>query len=140
MTLPITGGCACGAIRYESSAEPILMFNCHCRDCQQATGGASANAVIFPAEAFRFTRGTPRYHETSGISGGRHKRGFCADCGSRLTGGENPEGTSGIVGVTAASLDDPSLFQPQMDIFIAQAQPWARMDPAIPKFELMPPE
>ncbi len=140
MTLPVTGGCACGAIRYEASAEPVMMFNCHCRDCQRATGGECARVVVFPADAFRFVRGTPRYHMTEGVSGGLHKRGFCPDCGSRLTGGENPEGTSGIVGVTAASLDEPALFRPQMDIFASRAQPWARMDPSILKFELMPPE
>lgn len=140
MKLPITGGCACGAIRYEASAEPITMFNCHCRHCQQASGGACANPVVFTADAFRFVRGTPRYHDVTALSGGLHRRGFCPDCGSRLTGGENPQGTSGIVGVTAASLDDPTLFQAQMDIFTSRAQPWARMDPAIPKFEEMPPE
>jgi hypothetical protein len=37
--LPFTGGCVCGAIRYECSAAPIMMFKCHCRDCQQVTGG-----------------------------------------------------------------------------------------------------
>lgn len=140
MQMPITGGCACGAIRYEAAVEPVMMFNCHCRDCQHATGGACANAVIFPAEAFRFVRGTPRYHDSEASSGGQHRRGYCADCGSRLTGGQNPAGDSGIVGVTAGSLDDPALFRPQMDIFAAQAQPWARMDPDLPKFEQMPPE
>ena len=140
MQMPITGGCACGAIRYEAAVEPVMMFNCHCRDCQHATGGACANAVIFPAEAFRFVRGTPRYHDSEASSGGQHRRGYCADCGSRLTGGQNPGGDSGIVGVTAGSLDDPTLFRPQMDIFAAHAQPWARMDPELPKFEQMPPE
>jgi hypothetical protein len=92
MQMPITGGCACGAIRYEAAVEPVMMFNCHCRDCQHATGGACANAVIFPAEAFRFVRGTPRYHDSEASSGGQHRRGYCADCGSRLTGGQNPGG------------------------------------------------
>jgi len=140
MKLPITGGCACGAIRYEASAEPITMLTCHCRHCQQASGGAFVNAVVFAADAFRIVRGTPRHHDRTGESGGQHRRGFCADCGSRLTGGENPEGTSGIVGVTAASLDDPTLFRPQMEIFTSRAQPWVRMDPGIPQYEEMPPE
>ena len=33
MAVPFTGGCACGAIRYECTAEPLYMGNCHCRDC-----------------------------------------------------------------------------------------------------------
>ena len=63
-------------------------------------------------------RGQLRYHFTPSAAGGQHKRGFCAECGSLLTGGENTERPTGVVGVTAGSLDDPSWFQPQMDIFM----------------------
>jgi hypothetical protein len=48
MTIPFTGGCACGAIRYECSAEPIMMFKCHCRDCQQVTGGGFVAGLLVP--------------------------------------------------------------------------------------------
>jgi hypothetical protein len=41
--------------------------------------------------------------------------------------------------VLAASLDDPGLFKPQMDIFVSDAQPWDQMNPAIPKYEQYPP-
>ena len=61
-------------------------------------------------------RGQLRYHFTPSAAGGQHKRGFCAECGSLLTGGENTERPTGVVGVTAGSLDDPSWFQPHMDI------------------------
>lgn len=37
--LPFTGGCVCGAVRYGCTAEPVMMFKCHCRDCQRVTGG-----------------------------------------------------------------------------------------------------
>ena len=84
---------------------------------------------------FKFTRGAPRYHFTASAKFGHHQRGFCAECGSRLTGGENPEGTSPIVGINAGSLDDPSWFHPQFDIFASDAQPWDQMDPAIPKYD-----
>ena len=46
MDLPFGGGCACGAIRYECAGAPRCMGNCHCTDCQQATGGAYLPAVM----------------------------------------------------------------------------------------------
>jgi hypothetical protein len=140
MKIPFTGGRSCGAIRYECTAEPIMMLNCHCRDCQRATGGRYAAAVLMPAESFRVTRGQLRYHFTPSIARGKHKRGFCPECGSRITGGEFEAGDSPSIGVLAGTLDGPSWFQPQMDIFVSDAQPWDQMDPAIPKFEQYPPE
>ena len=139
MKLPFTGGCGCGAIRYECTAEPISMFNCHCRDCQRVTGAGHACVVLVPAASFKLTRGERRYHFMASASFGHHKRGFCAECGSRLTGGENREGTTEVVGINAGSLDDPSWFRPQMDIFTSDAQPWDQMDPSIPKYEKYPP-
>ena len=140
MEIPFTGGCSCGAIRYECTAEPIMMLNRHCRDCQQVTGGGFAAAVLVPAESFRVTCGQLRYHFTPSIRRGKNKRGFCPGCGSRIRGAEFEAGESSFVGVLTVSLDDPSCFQPQMDIFVSDAQPWDQMDPAIPKLEQYPPE
>jgi hypothetical protein len=136
---PFTGGCACGAVRYECTAEPIMMLKCHCRDCQHITRGGFAAAVLVPAEAFRFTRGELHYHFTPGLAGGKHKRGFCTQCGSRITGAEKPDEPRDFIGILAGSLDDPSWFRPQMDIFVSDAQPWDQMDPAIPKLQQYPP-
>jgi hypothetical protein len=80
-----------------------------------------------------------RYHFTSSIARGKYKRGFCPECGSRITGAEFESGESQHVGILTGSLDDPSWFQPQMDIFVSDAQPWDQMDPAIRKFEQYPP-
>lgn len=136
---PFSGGCQCGAIRYESTALPgeLQMFKCHCRDCQHVSGGPFTAVVYMPAHRFRITRGEIRYHHTTSESGGQHKRGFCPDCGSRLTGGEGPGSTG--VGVTAASLDDPSWFRAQCEFFTADAQPWDPLTPGIPHFEKLPP-
>ena len=134
-----SGGCACGAIRYECYAKPVLMLKCHCRDCQRASGGGFAAAVLVPADAFRLTQGSPEYHLQSSLAGGQHKRGFCPKCGSPLTGGENTEHASGVVGVLAATLDDPSWFQPQMEIFTSEAQPWDQLDPALRHYPQYPP-
>lgn len=112
------------------------MFKCHCRDCQRLSGGAFAPVVFVPRERLRITRGEVRRHATQGAAG-EHIRGFCPSCGSRLTGGEGP-GSPGI-GVTAASLDDPSGFEPQMEIWSSDAQPWDVLNPALPHHPQNPP-
>lgn len=124
MKIPFSGGCACGAIRYECTAEPIAMFKCHCRDCQRVSGGAYSPVVLVSSSAFKVTQGELRYHFTDSQRGGRHKRGYCVDCGSRLTGSPSDK-----IGILAGSLDDPTVFRPSMDIFICDVQPWDRMDP-----------
>jgi len=120
MPTNFTGGCACGAIRYECSAEPIVMFNCHCRDCQLASGGPYSAVVYVLAKAFKITKGTPHFYNTSSEAMGHNKRAFCPECGSRLFGGITDDG----YGITASSLDDPSRFRPQFDIFTSHVQPW----------------
>ena len=70
--------------------------------------------LLVPASAFRLTKGQLRYHFTPSLTAGLHKRGFCTDCGSRLTGAESDERLTGFVGITAGSLDDPSWFRPQL--------------------------
>ena len=62
---------------------------------------------------------------------GSQQARFCPECGSRLFGGITGEGHR----ITASSLDDPTLFRPQFDIFTSDAQPWDHMDPKLPKFE-----
>ena len=131
MNLPFTGGCVCGEVRYECSARPLMMLKCHCRDCQQVSGGAYAPVVIVPFKAFKITKGALQHYATSSLAGGHNLRGFCAKCGSRLTGAENPE--KGIIGLTASNLDDPSWFKPAMDIFVCDTQQWDLMEPELPK-------
>lgn len=136
-----SGGCECGAVRYECSAEPLMMFNCHCRVCQKVTGGPYIPVVLIPTKAFKLTTGSLRYHFTDTIRGKRHphKRGFCADCGSRITGGESKNPRPWMA-VTASSLDDPSRFRAQFDIFATHAQSWDLMDPKLPKHDQYPPK
>ena len=140
MDLPLNGGCVCGAVRYEVTTAPLTMFRCHCRDCQQSTGGAFLPGVLVSSLAFRLTKGELKYHHTPSLAGGRHKRGFCAECGSRITGGEFDERPGNTIGLAVGSFDDSTWFQPQMDIFVGDAQPWNQIDPSVPKFDQYPPK
>jgi hypothetical protein len=65
MARKLSGGCACGAIHYECNADPVIMLNCHCRDCQRASGSAYAAVVVVPKAAVQM-RGKPRYHKVVG--------------------------------------------------------------------------
>jgi hypothetical protein len=130
------GGCMCGAVRYECAADPIFMGNCHCRDCQQSTGGAYTPAIGVPRVAVKIT-GDVRYFESKADSGSMAKRGFCPNCGSRLF--SMPPFAPDLMVITAGSLDDPSIFKPGMDIYTGSAQPWDHMNSALPKFPKMPP-
>ena len=126
-----TGGCHCGAVRYECTSRPLAMLNCHCRDCQQMTGAAFTPVVYLPAKHFRITKGTLRHYSTTSETSGHNLRGFCAECGSRLTGAESERG----IAIAASSLDDPSWFQPTMNLWVADAQPWDVLDPNLPRFD-----
>ena len=130
-----SGGCACGAIRYACTAEPLFSFNCHCRACQRASGASSAAILLVPETAFTLTTGTPRYHQGTADSGKAIKRGFCPECGSPLVLSGHRASSFGFVGIMAASLDDPSWFHPTADFWTSTAQPWAVMNPRLAKCE-----
>ena len=135
MDLPFSGGCACGALRYECSAAPLAMLHCHCRDCQRASGTAFSSALAVPVEAVKI-RGSVKYHEVVADSGHTARRGFCPECGSPVFAGNsaNPQ----MLAIKPGSLDDPSWFQPMGNIWTASAQPWAGLDPKLPQFPKNP--
>jgi len=135
MSTNYTGGCLCGAVRYECTADPIFMGNCHCRDCQKASGSGYEAAIGVPAPALKIT-GNVKYHDIKADSGSMVSRGFCPECGSRLFG--KTSGMPQLAIVMAGSLDDPKQFQPGMDVYTSSAQPWDHMNPALPKFLKMP--
>ena len=135
MEKEFTGGCACGAIRYKCSVDSPQSFNCHCRDCQRASGSAYSSFIIVPPAALKLTK-QPKFYAVKSDSGHTVSRGFCPECGSPIFGkiAELPE----IAFIHAASLDDPSWHRPAADFFVPSAQPWDFMNPALTKYETEP--
>jgi hypothetical protein len=78
--VPVTGGCLCGAVRYESKTAPTEGFYCHCRSCQKFFGGLFGPYVRMARASLAFTTGTPTYYRSSDVA----RRGFCATCGSPM--------------------------------------------------------
>lgn len=77
---PITGGCLCGAVRFESTEPPADGGFCHCKMCQKGSGGLFTAWVQFSPEGFRFTKGEPKLYRSSEWG----QRGVCSLCGSQL--------------------------------------------------------
>jgi hypothetical protein len=136
MATSIKGSCLCGSVRYECKAEPIMQGHCQCRDCQKETGTGHASFLVFPMAAVQISGPTKEYRSKAD-SGNTVSRCFCPNCGSQVYGGTSgfPDG----VAITAATLDDPSLFKPQMVAYTIRGHAWDQMDAALPKFERMPP-
>ena len=101
-----TGGCQCGAVRYESAEEPIEVYVCHCRECRKQSSSAFGISVIVARSGFRVTRGSPRFWARPADSGGRVKCAFCPACGSRLWH-QDEAGEEATLSIKGGSLDEP---------------------------------
>ncbi len=132
METALTGGCACGSIRYECMSEPMLEYKCHCRACQRASGSGFVALLWVPINELNLTADEPRYYSVEADSGRQLKRGVCPTCGSNvLLLPELPD----VIFIVAASLDDPSEFKPQQAIWTSSAQPWDMLDTSLQQFD-----
>jgi len=137
MSEAYTGGCACGAIRYEISDEPMVMNDCQCHDCQHTSGTGHGSYMTFPSKKSVKLKGDAKHWDMIADSGNVKTRAFCPRCGSPvyLTFAAMPE----FFTIHAASLDDPSRNKPQMVTYRVRGHAWDRIDPALPNFDKMPP-
>ena len=136
MTQSYTGGCACGAIRYEVDGEPVVMNDCKCRQCQRESGTGHGSHLTFVGAPVKVS-GEASHWETVGEGGTRKRRAFCPACGNPvyLSFPDMPD----VFVASAASLDDPGRYKPQLVMWAAAAQPWDNADTSVPKFDRMPP-
>lgn len=137
MTDAYTGGCACGAIRYEIAAAPVFSNHCQCRDCQQTSGTGHGSYLTFAGRGSATLTGDATLWAMVGDSGNTKTRGFCPRCGSPvyMTFAAMPD----LFTIHAASLDDPSRYAPQVVTYRTRGHAWDHIDPILPQFEKMPP-
>jgi len=129
------GGCYCGAIRYETDAEPQAAGQCHCRECQYITGGYPNAVMAFPLDSFRYTKGEPASFTRSDLES-PVTRYFCPTCGTALAT-RTPARPESII-IKVGTLDDPSVFKPQFAIFTIDMQPFHTIPEGLPSFERRP--
>ncbi len=131
--MPATGGCLCGAIRYEVR-EPLSEGGlCHCRVCQKTTGSAFEALVRCSRTAFRYTKGEPKRYRSSSIM----EKCFCPDCGSPLTDRYLvPVSTylsTDMVWVHIGTLDEPEAISIVSHYGVESQLPWLHFDDDHPR-------
>jgi hypothetical protein len=129
MSKPIEGGCLCGAVRYEAKAKPISALHCYCRQCQHITGAGHASQFALPSSSVTIHGKVSRY-EIKAESGNSVTSVFCSVCGSPIY--KQSEGYPQFKSFHAATLDDPSLFEPQQSVWTSQCQRWDLIDETLP--------
>jgi len=130
-----TGGCLCGALRWEADAEPTYMGHCYCADCRKASGSGFIPFMSFKAEALRFS-GPTRQFGCPAASGREAVRNFCPVCGGLVFGGT--VGKDKNFTIYSGSLDDPSLFRPRIAIFARGRPDWAVIPPGLKVYDGLP--
>lgn len=136
MSQTYTGGCACGAIRYETSGEPIFQNHCQCVDCQKRSGTGHGSYLTFAGRSGVRMSGETKTWRIVADSGNDKDHAFCPTCGSPvyLTFVAMPD----LIAFHAASLDEPWRFSPQALTYAGRGHGWDTIDPSLPAFERMP--
>ena len=128
----LTGGCMCGAVRYEYDGGIGPSSYCHCDDCKRATGGPYTVGVLSRADKLRIVSGEIKSYTCIADSGRKITRQFCPICGSPLfTRGEK---YPALVFIKAGSLDNPERVKPGMQVWTERAVPWAYIDTTLPTY------
>jgi len=137
MSDAVTGGCLCGAYRYQLDRSQVLSaHHCHCRDCQKSTGSGKATIVLAP-EAAIAAEGELSTFTVTGSDGASVARGFCPKCGSPVLSfiEEMPQ----LRMIKAGSLDDSSWISVDSSFWSETAACWSPVDDSSPSFSRNPP-
>jgi hypothetical protein len=102
---PLTGGCQCGAVRYEITATPEALYVCHCRECRKQSASAFGMSLIVRRTGFRLLQGKVKTWSRPTDSGRILDCKFCPDCGSRVW--HETAGGSETMSVKGGTLDQP---------------------------------
>jgi hypothetical protein len=116
------GGCLCSSIRFRISGEPMFSSICHCATCRRANAAPTVAWLTFDRGQVEILSGRPcAYRSSQGVV-----RQFCGICGSQLSyeSAERPT----TIDITTASLDNPNLFPPTLEVWLEHRVSWQSAD------------
>lgn len=131
----LSGSCLCGDISYSADAEIKMVINCHCTDCQQATGSVHGTMVFVEEDKVEMS-GSAATFDHGADSGNTLTKIFCGKCGSQVAGKNS--GRAGVMGIRAGTLDQKDLITPGANIYCESAVPSTPMAEGTKQFPKMP--
>ena len=130
--LPLTGGCNCGAVRYEVTEPLVSASYCHCTRCQRRSGAAASPSAHPAPGSFRIVQGEDRLKFWKPEDGGA--KWFCGDCGSPIFAGDRSRPDS--LGIRMGTFDSDPEVRPSVRAFVAYAAPWEAIpDDGLPRHQ-----
>ena len=131
-----SGGCLCGAVRYEISGELEPIQVCHCGQCRKAQGGPFATNIPLERTRFRLLSGASRLAEFRASP--QKKRVFCHTCGSPIYSARDTQ--PGVLRLRAGTLDEPVRTKPEAHYHVASRAAWWPLEDNLPRHESGRPE
>ena len=135
-TIKTAGSCLCGKITVAVDGTPMLMAQCHCRDCQKSSGSGHMSQVFMP-EAMVEIGGDATGYSSTTDSGNTITRYFCPTCGGRVFGKNTLR--EGVVAIPVGLFEDRTWFKPNAVVYCRNRDDWDVTDESIPNFDAMPP-
>jgi hypothetical protein len=132
MSVAREGGCACGAVRYRLTSDPLFVHCCHCLNCQRQTGSAFVINLLIEADRLELLAADPQPVEVPRDDGMKQRIFRCPSCQVAVF---SEYGRPEVRFVRGGTLDDPSQVEPDVHIYTRSKVPWIGLPDSAPAFE-----
>jgi len=132
VSVPREGGCACRAVRYRLTSDPLFVHCCHCLNCQRQTGSAFVINLLIEADRVELLAGDPRPVDVPRDDGGNQRIYRCPDCQVAVF---SEYGRPEVRFVRAGTLDEPTGVTPDVHIYTRSKVGWLTLPESAPAFE-----
>src|SRR5438874_13009911 len=132
MSVPREGGCACGAVRYRLTSEPLFVHCCHCLNCQRQTGSAFVINLLIETDRVELLAGEPQPVDVPRDDGSAQRIFRCPKCQVAVF---SEYGRPEVRFVRGGTLDDPRDVTPDVHIYTKSKVDWLTLADSVPAFD-----
>jgi hypothetical protein len=133
MNAQLEGGCACRAVRYRLSSQPLFVHCCHCLNCQRQTGSAFVINLLIESDRVEMLAGEPKPVEVPRDDGSVQQIFRCPSCQVAVF---SHYGRPGVSFVRGGTLDDPTQIMPDVHIYTRSKVDWVTLPEGAARFEV----